>query len=285
MMARVVALAPIVWLGFGPALGTLPQREDDSNLTQARPPLEVTYIANEGFLVSAGSSKALIDALHENPWGYENTPPEVFERMQSNDPPFDGVDLLVASHGHADHFDPGLVHEYLATHPEVTFVGSAATVAMLQDSTGQRFTEVEDRVTVVNPAWGETGEISVGSIKARFLTLNHSDSDTERVLTLGSLLELDGRTILHLADLVPETSAAFLQRYDFTAEEIDMAFVDPYFLSSEVGQDLLRSHIRPAHIVLMHVRPPEREDVLERVRPSFPDVILFMETMETRVFD
>ena len=46
-------------------------------------PLEVTYIANEGFLISVGSSKVLIDALHENPWAYENTPEGAMAAMSA----------------------------------------------------------------------------------------------------------------------------------------------------------------------------------------------------------
>lgn len=43
--------------------------------------IRVTYIANDGFLVSAGGKNVLIDALVDNPWGYDNTPEDAFRAM------------------------------------------------------------------------------------------------------------------------------------------------------------------------------------------------------------
>lgn len=283
MVLRVSALVLLLWVG-----AEVGRNADLSLATpppiQPRPPLEVTYVANEGFLVSAGSAKFLIDALHENPWGYENTPDSVFALMKAGDPPFDGVDLMVASHPHADHFSPSLVHDYLVNHPDVVFVGSRSTLAQLQDSIGTGFAAIEAQVREATPPWGESARVQAGEVGARFLTLNHAESVSELVLTLGSLIEMNGWRVLHLADLVPETSESFLRGYGLATEAIDVAFVDPYFATSEVGQTLLRQHIRPTHIVLMHVRPHEQEPVRRDVTGLFPDAFVFSRPMETRVY-
>ena len=62
MHGKVLSLVPLAWLGFGLVTFGSPDRADGSPHHQTRPALEVTYIANEGFLASAGASKALIDA-------------------------------------------------------------------------------------------------------------------------------------------------------------------------------------------------------------------------------
>lgn len=284
MVFRTALLLSVLVVGAGIRSGAHPGGTPAGLFPQDRVSLEVTYIANEGFLVTAGPAKLLIDALHENPWGYESTPDSVFVLMLAGDAPFDGVDLMVASHAHADHFSPGLTHEYLVQHPEVVFVGSRATLAELRDSVGADFATIEERAREITPAWGETGTVGAGEVSARFLTLNHTDSPTEPVLTLGSLVDLGGRTILHLADLVPETSSPFLEGYGLAEEGIDVAFVDSYFATSEVGQTLLREHIRPDHIVLMHVRPHEQIAVREGVTQLFPEAFVFGRPMETRVY-
>jgi len=218
-------------------------------------PLEITYIANEGFLVSVGGDKVLIDALHENPWGYANTPLEVREMMAADEPPFDDLDLVVVSHPHTDHFSPGLVHSYLARHPGVTFVGSQATIGLMRDSVGTAFNQVEGQLREVSPPWGESQTLSLGE-----------------------------RTILHMADLFPGTSVEYLEGYGLQNEKIDVLFADPWFVTSADGQRLIREVIRPEHLILMHLRPQDWSEQEEEVMALWPEAVVLQAPMEGRVF-
>jgi len=282
----VLLLGSILTVGVScaePAPGQAVSQESAQALT----PLEVTYIANEGFLIAAGSSKVLIDALHENPWAYENTPEDVLESMSAGEPPFDGVDLLIASHHHADHFSAHLVQPYLAQRPEITFISSQHAVDTLAEFAGDGYESIAGQVLNVTPEWGASEEVMVDGITVRLLTLNHAGPDREEgpVLTLGSLVKLGGRTILHLADMVDVTTADYLVGYGLAGEEIDVLFLDHFFLLGEIGPDLVRDHINPKHIVMMHLRPEERAEVREQVRVVFPNAVVFDTPMETRVFD
>ena len=68
-------------------------------------------------------------------------------------------------------------------------------------------------------------------------------------------------------------------------EEIDVLFLDHFFLLGEIGPDLVRDHINPKHIVMMHLRPEERGEVRLQVQALFPDAVVFDAPMETRVFE
>ncbi len=257
------------------------EREHDSD---AATPLAITYIASEGFLIAANSSKILIDALQHNPWNYDSTPDSVFEMMLAGQAPFDDVDLMIASHDHGDHFNAGLVYPYLSRHPEISFISSALAVSALTDSAGDGFDGIREQVQSVNPDWGSSAEVSVTGIQARFLTLNHAPPGNDAFLTLGSLIELEGRRILHLADLAPETTVEHLEAYGLEELEIDIAFADPYFLLNEIGQRLMRDFVKPTHIVVMHLRQDQREEMMGQVREIFPDAVEFVEALETKVF-
>ena len=269
-----------------PILGGSQMLTPPSTTTPAqRVPLEVTYIANEGFLVTAGNDKVLIDALHENPRGYSKTPEDVRKMMAGDQPPFDGVDLLVVSHPHPDHFDPLMVRSYLVQHPELVFVGSEATVGNLRDSAETAFGEIRGQIEEVTPPWGESHTLEFGSgSRARFLTLNHQTEDREPYLTLGSLVTLQGRTILHLADLFPSTSEGYLDGYGLEEEEIDVLFADPYFVTSDVGKRLIREVIQPKHLILMHLRPQVWEEHEAKVLEFWPQAIVFWEPLDGKVF-
>jgi L-ascorbate metabolism protein UlaG (beta-lactamase superfamily) len=254
--------------------------------TQTEAPLEVTYIGNEGFLLAVGNSKVMIDALHQNPWGYENTPEEVFEAMCAGESPFDGMDLLIASHHHADHFSAHLVHPFLAQQSEVVFISSQHAVDTLAAFAGDEYAAISGQIRNVNPEWGKRGEVMMGEITVRLLTLNHVPAGHEEgpFLTLGSLVDIGGRKILHLADMVPEATADYLMGYGLADEGIDVLFVDNFFVLSDIGPGLIRDHIDPKHIVMMHLRPDEREEVREQVQAIFPEAVVFDSQMETRVF-
>ncbi|MBT8398169.1 MAG: MBL fold metallo-hydrolase [Gemmatimonadetes bacterium] len=249
------------------------------------PSLEVTYIANEGFLVSVGEDKLLLDALHENPWGYANTPIEIREMMAKQEVPFQGIDLLVASHPHADHFSPGLVYSFLRQNPNVSFAATTATMELLQDSTGAGLQTVKDQLREINPPWGESETLPVGEKgEARFLTTNHMTEGQTPYLTLATLAKIGGRTILHLADLFPPTSIHFLEGYGLEKENIDVLFADPWFVMSQEGQHLIRDVIRPNDLILMHIRPDDWEEQKDEVMAIWPDVVVFQEPLERRVF-
>ena len=66
-------------------------------LAQEAPTLEIIYIANEGFMLSSGTKKVLIDALQKNRWDYHSTPEDVINKMNNAQPPFDNIDLLLVS--------------------------------------------------------------------------------------------------------------------------------------------------------------------------------------------
>jgi len=282
MLANILLLLLLLLTGCG---GSARERDDRSDPdTAAARPLSVAYIANEGFLISVGSDKVLIDALVRNPWGYDDTPDDLFQSMLAGDPPFDGVDLQIASHGHADHFNPSMMYAYLTQHPEVTFVSSARAVAVLRDSAGTGYEGIGPQVREVNPEWGGSTEVTVDGIRARFLTLNHAAPE-EPFLTLGSLVEIAGRKVLHLADMNPAATWQTLRDYELGNEEIDVLFADHFFVLSDVGTMLIRDHIKPKHLVMMHNRPDERAQIREQLSTVFPDAVLFDGVLETRLFE
>src|SRR5262245_25828774 len=76
--------------------------------------LEVTYLANEGFMIAGGGRKLLIDALfREGVEGYATITPATRELLEQARSPFDGVDAVFAAHFHDDHFDAEAVLAHL----------------------------------------------------------------------------------------------------------------------------------------------------------------------------
>ena len=77
-------------------------------------PVTITYIANEGVLISSGKQQVLIDAIHQEYYPqYLATDSETLRMMFAQEKPFDSVDLILVSHVHRDHFHAPTIAAYL----------------------------------------------------------------------------------------------------------------------------------------------------------------------------
>lgn len=76
--------------------------------------IQATLAANAGVLLSYKGRKLLIDGLfHAENVPYSNLPEASLKAMYENKPPYDGIDYLLFTHRHPDHFSRRLVNEYL----------------------------------------------------------------------------------------------------------------------------------------------------------------------------
>ncbi len=258
----------------------LSETEDQGPLSQR---LEVAYIANEGFLISTPSTTILVDALFQNPFGYLSTPRPAFEKMKASAPPFKNLDLVMFSHAHRDHFEPQMVLDLLQKRHTLRMVGNSITIGELKQTAGTDFSAVISRITDLNPDWGTIQEITLAGVKIKAFPVNHAEADRPYV-TLGFLMYLDDFTILHLGDINPPSNADIIPRYGFEKENIDIAFIDPFFLQNETGQALLKDHIRPKKIILMHMRPNEVDNYAQALGRNYDNLLVFHVPMQRKIF-
>jgi glyoxylase-like metal-dependent hydrolase (beta-lactamase superfamily II) len=93
------------------------------------PTVDVTFLANEGVLLSAGETRVVIDGLFQPYKTYAVMPAADRERIEASQPPFDGIDLVLVSHMHGDHFHAESVARHLRHNPQATLVTSGQVVA------------------------------------------------------------------------------------------------------------------------------------------------------------
>src|SRR5512140_678587 len=74
--------------------------------------LEVTYLANEGFMIAMGNTKVLIDALY-NSKHFPSPSEALAAKMIDGISPFDNVDYALVTHDHGDHFDGEIMSRFL----------------------------------------------------------------------------------------------------------------------------------------------------------------------------
>ncbi len=252
-------------------------------------PIDVTYLANEGFMIEGGGRKLLIDALfREGVDRYATLSPATRERLEKAHSPFDDVDAVLATHFHADHFDPDAVLAHLTHNPEAFFFSTNQAADKLR-ATGQ-FNAIRSRVVAALPKEGERFHSGHRSLHVQLLNLHHGRR--ESIENLGFIVEIAGKRILHVGD--SDAEPAVFHKYDVIKDRIDIAFLHPGYLINDDFKLAVRDQIRPRHIIVMHI---ETDNLLNNVlngswrkrwngiKAEFPNAVYFENELEKKSFE
>src|SRR5688572_28215192 len=247
---------------------------------RAKVELELVYLANEGFLARAGEHEFLIDAFVYQPYsGYAAVPAEMRAAMRAGKPPFDEIELALASHYHGDHFQAEAAAEFLGAHPETRFVSSPQVLDLLLASPGAE--ALAERVDALLPEAREKLEAREKETRIELIRLPHSGGvRAANVQNLGHVVELGGARILHVGDADGLDPA--VDQYDIETLRIDVALLPYWWLGDAEGVALARKLTGARHIVAMHVPPDELADVKARLAALDPAILLFERAGESK---
>jgi L-ascorbate metabolism protein UlaG (beta-lactamase superfamily) len=241
-------------------------------------PIKVTFISNEGYLIEAGHSKVLIDALHDL------VPEYVQERLRKAAPPFDSIDLILNTHDHHDHFQPELTAALLASDPNVNFVGNKRA-AMRITSYYEGKDDIWSRLKVYQPEEGDKLDLNYSDIELKIFYLHHGRNRPD--MNLAYLVKIGEKTLLHMGDSL--ASLEDLRLYALPQENIDVAFIPYWYFSNETLQKAIREGIGakvlvPMHFDLMDGGPGRKTVLQKRIAAEFPDAVIFTQELESRIF-
>jgi L-ascorbate metabolism protein UlaG (beta-lactamase superfamily) len=231
-----------------------------------RPQLDVTFVANAGFLVECNHQKIMIDAPFggfESDWCYVPSD-SVVNLMVEAKPPFNDIDIIAYTHYHVDHFNAEMAINHLLHNQSGILVCPSQVDQALAKSV--RYSEIRDRVKIISEPVDSTLIINIAGIEIKAIRTQHLPSGVEDESTgkivdgnlktehLEFVFSLGGYIIYHSGDATMDSRSRY-ESYGFGDHSIDLAFV-PWWDASErptFRQALLRDIIRPDRIILMHV--------------------------------
>ena len=256
---------------------------ESANATPAQAPtVEITYIANEGVLISADGKQVLIDGLHrEYEPGYAFLPPADREKIETAKPPFDKIDLILVSHRHLDHFHPESVGLHLQHNPKAMLVSSQQVVDEVEKNF-KDYQAIKARVTGATPPWKEKVAMKVAGIDFEILNLRHGTGRHASIQNLGHIIKLGGKKLLHIGDA--DTAVENFEKFNLDEEAIDIAFLPFWFLQGSDGQTIVREHIKPRQIIAVHISPSESDKTTTQIKQAFPGAVAFTTMLEKRSY-
>jgi len=244
--------------------------------------IEVTYLANEGVMITTEGHKVLIDALFDNPNPNYRPPSEdMLEGMEAGRSPFDDVDLVLVTHNHPDHFSPSFAARFMENNPNTLLMAAKDAVTAMKENI-KDWERVQDRVFSFELEPGETAEKTVGGIVVKMFRTLHS-GDLETPHNLMYLIKMDGRTIFHEGDSAGKP-ATFADT-GLEKEKIDLALVHFWFPLYPHGERIILDVLKPDHVGLIHLPKRLESDApskIDMVKSKYKDIFLFVERGEKK---
>ncbi len=192
-------------------------------------------------------------------------------------PPFDQIDLVIATHSHPDHFSADLVRGHLRNNPRAVFVSSPEAIRQIQ----QGGDELDERLIAVNLARGESSHLSVNGIELDCLYLTHGDESIPNfgaVITVGDYMFFDSGDMSIDSMAEDAVSLADLQGFGLHQKEIDLAILNIYTFSVDEGVSLIEDGIQARYVSPMHYPyqyPPAG------IEENFSNAVVFKDTLES----
>lgn len=241
--------------------------------------VKLTFVADDGVLVSDGTKAVAIDALpptstvlvNQQTISWIPAAPGLLDAIQNATPPYDGIAAYLVTHDHPDHWAQASTVSFLASHPLAVLAGPQQVVSRLAG---------HPRVSGLSPGLYQSGETTVDGIRIRaygMLHFNNFGVDFSSVQNVAYLVELGGRKVLHLgdADYTRENFATF----DLLGERIDVVIVPAAAAKVTAANiQLVRSLIAPRLIVAAHLETAMSERQLKDAWGD--DVVVFTQSLQ-----
>ncbi len=233
-------------------------------------PVTVTYVGNSGFMITAGDVKILIDAMFEGFGSNSYTlPADEVNLLVNALPPFDGIDLILATHDHGDHFSASMICQHLKNDPGAQFVSTAAAATAVRAAGCP--------AVGITLAQGQHTERIVNGIDVEAMFLSHGDLVYEN---LGYLITTGGRRFFHTGDIDDYlVTQDYLMSLGVPDKKIDVAFIPHFFMraaSSPIVDGTAARYYVPTHYAF--TTPPMSTSLVLRY---YPDAVVFDHERET----
>lgn len=262
--------------------------------------VEVTYIANEGFLIKVGDKKILIDALFgDKDYGFCDVPTgSTMNQLLKNRRRFKDIDIIAATHSHPDHFFAPYVIEHLMNNSKGNFLSCKQSIGVLVKQAN--FEKIKNKIVEITPDLLTYIDTTINGIDVRVYRLAHGPYYTEdpvsgekinrhkNVQNLGFLFNIAGIKIFHSGDS-DENGMAEYEQFRLDKENIDLAFLGRGFIwkSDCKGIELVKNNINTKYIVLMHMQHDEYNEfykVASHLKNEIENIKIFQNELETETY-
>ena len=216
----------------------------------------LTLTANAGVLLCWQGHKLLIDGLHDGgDHQFSAVPASILEDIISGRPPFDGIEWLLFTHLHVDHFSAGQVQRFLQHFPRVPLFlpagNGGAGIDPAINPLRQYLMEHASPVQELKLPEGRAVCYPLcPGLRVTAFYAQHDGAEYEDTQHYCLMFSLGGRNILFLGDSLQDPAYFSEMLQDIP---VDTVVSNPLFLNRPAGRETLIQAIRPEKIVVNHI--------------------------------
>ena len=196
--------------------------------TPDEPAARLSYLANEGVMLSSPRGRVLIDALFGDGLSdYAVVPHPMRDSLERAAGDYGGPALVLSTHAHRDHYDSAAVARYLASNPDAVIVGPPGLPP-------------HDAIRAADLGW----------VKVRPIPIPHGPTQRP-VGHTWYLVELGGTTALHLGDTSGDPKS--WPELGLPVGGVDIALVPYWYALEDARFQRLLDAVHARTVVLLHV--------------------------------
>ena len=251
--------------------------EDKRQKAEGKDEIEITYIMNEGFIITAKDKKIIIDGLLN--FGIST---DIQKRMENADSPFNDIDLILSTHDHADHYDANIVGKHLINNEKGIFVSTYQAIEKLQTEF-HNFNDISNRVISIYPEENEIISKKINGVEIEMYNLRHGLNS--KIQNMGFYINIGNKHILHVGD-TQNIINDDLQVIGMNRKKIDISFIPYWYLIYQDNREVFRDIINNSKVIAMHLGWVDEglESVINDLKNKNPKAIIFKEIFELKVF-
>jgi L-ascorbate metabolism protein UlaG (beta-lactamase superfamily) len=261
--------------------------------TMQKKALEVTYLANCGFLYQSDKSKVLVDPFGTEYGDFFYLPSnETKKNIIQGNVPFNKIDLLLITHIHGDHFNAKLTESFLLNNNKVKMICPPQVCKQMKDSCSN-FGKIAAQIICPNLSMNESKKIEINGLSVTAIRMQHgtdrslegvsfSDyTDYEKTENFGYVIQFKETNIFHQGDACLKINEKALSNIDCP---IDIAHLS-YFDWDSISFNILKRDLNPRTVIFMHGTRPAKELESEQFKEVNSQIVFFNQELESKVFN
>ena len=214
--------------------------------------LTVEYLANEGVLLSAGTSQVLIDGLFGDGLdGYPVVQQPVRDSLERGLGRFGEIDLILVTHVHRDHFNAQSLARHLRANTKARLAGSTQVRDSLRILAGWADSA---RTNAIRPDRSTPTTLSLGAFSIEAHGIPHPPSRNQPVEHLVWVVSVGGVRVMHGGDASP--TAAELRAA--AGSGVDVFLAPAWTLGGSTGVERIAA-TRASQVAAIHLSQTDPE--------------------------
>jgi L-ascorbate metabolism protein UlaG (beta-lactamase superfamily) len=255
--------------------------------------LKVTYIGNCGFLYESNTNKVLIDPFGSEFGNFFYLPSKDTKTLITEGAvPFDNIAVLLITHIHGDHFNPFFAENFLLKNKKAKMVCPPQVYNQMKDSC-HNFFQIETQIISPQIAINESKIITINGVSITMIRMQHGTTrslegvansdytDYEKTEDFGFVIHFSKNNIFHQGDGCLKINMKALNKIDCN---INIAHLG-YFDWDSTSFSIVKNDLHADKIIFMHGTKTGKELQTEEFKKIAPQLVLFKQELESKIFD